>query len=279
MLGFGRQRCSSSVPRPPAWLHRGTSEPADPRECDMGTGRSGPGPLSLRQTTQTQWLKTPAPRSPGRSRGVAERGGRSSSWAPASETLTWGGLPRGASSPTARASDSHPGPPASARMARFLKGRADGKTRSRSLLLGGAVTAATQFYLFSAQGSSLELCNGTRTSSLAPGSTHATGVVAELVPRGLWLSTGASVPQQRPRAGRDKPLGAAPASTASPGADGGRFLAAGRDVLKIKLLGTDHFRKCARLTAAFLALSVQGPRGGGQLADRPRRTGSRLTRS
>lgn len=168
MLGFGRQRCSSSVPRPPAWLHRGTSEP---------------GPLSLRQTTQTQWLKTPAPRSPGRSRGVAERGGRSSSWAPASETLTWGGLPRGASSPTARASDSHPGPPASARMARFLKGRADGKTRSRSLLLGGAVTAATQFYLFSAQGSSLELCNGTRTSSLAPAGGEAR---VPRMPQGSW---------------------------------------------------------------------------------------------
>lgn len=94
-----------------------------------------------------------------------ERGGAASGTArsaPASETPTWTachGLPRGASGPTARAPDSHPGPPASAGMARFPQGRADGRTRSRCSLLGGAVTPAAQPYLFPAQGRSLELCS------------------------------------------------------------------------------------------------------------------------
>lgn len=58
-----------------------------------------------------------------------------------------------------RTRSSHPGPPASAGMARFLQGRADGRTRSRCSLLGGAVTPAAQPYLFPAQGRSLELCS------------------------------------------------------------------------------------------------------------------------
>lgn len=103
----------------------------------------------------TTWPRKPRPERGGAASGSARS-------APASETPTWTachGLPRGASGPTARAPDSHPGPPASAGMARFPQGRADGRTRSRCSLLGGAVTPAAQPYLFPAQGRSLELCS------------------------------------------------------------------------------------------------------------------------
>lgn len=106
-------------------------------------------------------MNHPAPRGPG-SRGLSGAGRgcvRHGSLGPGFRDTDVDGLPRGASGPTARAPDSHPGPPASAGMARFPQGRADGRTRSRCSLLGGAVTPAAQPYLFPAQGRSLELCS------------------------------------------------------------------------------------------------------------------------
>lgn len=108
----------------------------------------------------TTWPRKPRPERGGAASGTARSAPASET--PASETPTrtaCHGLPRGASGPTARTPDSHPGPPASAGMARFPQGRADGRTRSRCSLLGGAVTPAAQPYLFPAQGRSLELCS------------------------------------------------------------------------------------------------------------------------